>query len=123
MASRCQWPLHPIDRIVVALAAISRENLQGLRETLSQEFIPVLTLREWLDAAIDWELNRRTRICRALHDPRITIREPGQLETSLVALAMLHAQFRDVEGVPDFLDMTADVLCTGINEGVAETLH
>lgn len=115
--------MQPIDGIIDALAAISCRDLHSLRAMLSQETIGVPALLAWLDAATDWELNRRTRSCRTLHDPRITIREQGQIETSLVALAVLHAQFRNVAGVTDFLDVTADVLCTGVSAGLAATLH
>lgn len=90
---------------------------------LSQDPIAMPTLRAWLDAAVDWEVNRRTRICRALHDPRITIKESGQLEASLVALAVLHTRLRNVVGVTDFLDATADVLCTDVRAGLTANLH
>ena len=118
-----QWSLRLINGIADALAAISHEDLQCLRAKLNAETIAVPALLEWLDAAIDWELNRRTGRCRTLQDPRLTISTQDEIEASLIVLTILYAQLRDVEGATDFLDVTAGVLCTVDGAGMPATLH
>ena len=97
--------------IAAALAVIPDPELRALRATLDAESVIVPALLTWLDEATRWEIDRRAGSCHELLDPRVAIGQ-GDLECSLVVLAILHSLCRSVAGVADFLDATAEVLCT-----------
>lgn len=99
--------------IAAALAAIPDRELRALRATLDGESVIVPGLLTWLDEATGWEINRRAGSYDELLDPRTAI-DQGDVECSLVVLAVLSAPFRNVVGVANFLDATAEVLCTTV---------
>jgi hypothetical protein len=68
----------------------------------------------WLEAAVDWELHRRTGFLYHLFGPIAAIDET-EPEASLVALAVLAGRYRQFGGrgtglVKDFLDLSAALL-------------
>ena len=97
--------------IAAALAVIPDPELRAVRATLDAESVIVPALLTWLEEATRWEIDRRAGCCDELLDPRIAIGQ-SDVECSLVVLAILHAPYRNVAGVADFLDATAEVLCT-----------
>jgi hypothetical protein len=96
--------------LTAALAAIPDHQLHFLRATIDQEPVIVPGLSAWLEAATAWEISRRAGARFDLPDPCAAI-AGGEVECSLVALAILGARFREAAGVAHFLDTTAAVLC------------
>lgn len=118
-----EWSLRLIDGIAHALSEIGEGDLRGLRVFVNEEIAAVPALLEWLDTAVVWELNRRMGSCQTLDDPRLTIRDQGTRESSLHALAVLYAELQNVVGVSEFLDVTAEALCTVDEASAAALLH
>jgi hypothetical protein len=97
--------------IAIALAAVPDQELHALRTTLGGEPVIAPSMFAWLEAAIDWEINRRAGSSHhELPAPSVVI-DDGDIECGLVALAILHSSFRSVERVATFLDTTAAALC------------
>ncbi len=96
--------------IAAALAAMPDHELHALRATIDGEPVIVPGLLAWLKAATDWEIGHRAGFQDELRGPPAAI-DDGEVECSLVALAILHASFRNVQGVANFLDVTAAALC------------
>lgn len=109
--------------ITDALAEISDQDLNGLQAILGDRTIAVRGLQDWLDVAIGWEMGRRIGARHELYSPRLTINRQSDLEASLVALAMMHSQLRDVVGVAEFFDAIANALCTPDIPALSPTLH
>ena len=113
----------PVSDIAAALAAVPDQELHVLRAQLDSETVIVPGLLRWLKAAIDWEMNRRAGTCPELPGPRAAVDGRGDVECSLVVLALLQAQLPDVIGAARFLDVTANALCVFDAPGSAGNAH
>jgi len=107
--------------IGACLAVMPDHELHAMRTTIAGAPTIVPSLQAWLLTAIAWELSRRAGTERELLSPRATIGE-ADVECSLVALAILHASFRNMTRVAHFLDAIADSLCT-VSDGPAAVVH
>ncbi len=107
--------------LTAALAAVPDQDLQLLRTVVNGDAPIVTSLSRWLNAAADWEINRRAGAGFDLPDPRNAIGD-GETEISLVALAILFSRFRRVAPVAHFLDTTATLLCAGTH-GPSKCVH
>jgi hypothetical protein len=94
--SVCNCPTGSIADIAAALAAMPEQELHSLRAKLDSESIIVPGLLSWLEAAIGWETNRRAGACHELLGLRATVTGDSEVECSLVALAFLQAQLRNL---------------------------
>jgi hypothetical protein len=97
--------------IAAALAAIPDAELRALRTALDGASVRGEKLLSWLESALAWETDRRAGVCRRLTGPRAVICRQCDIESSLVALAFLHAPLRNVTGAANLLDATAAALC------------
>jgi len=107
--------------LTAALAVMSDQDLQLLRTEVEGDPPIVASLSTWLNAATDWEINRRAGACGGLPDPRAAI-DGCETESSLVALAILFSRFRHVAAIARLLDATAALLCAGVH-GPSKTVH
>ena len=96
--------------LAAALAAIPDHELHLLRATIDREPIVAPALSAWLEAATAWEVDRRAGACFDLPDPCAAV-DDGEVECSLVALAILCTRLRSAESAANFLDVTAAALC------------
>ena len=97
-----------------ALAALGDRDLRGLRAALDGSHNILPGLMAWLEHAVGWEIDRRAGMAYPLLGPHAAIPD-GEIDRSVVALAVLAACFRDhgrTNSVPvaDFLELTARVL-------------
>jgi hypothetical protein len=103
-----------ITDIAAALAAIPERELRGLRVAINDSPNLVPGLQAWLEAAVDWELHRRTGFCYHLFGPIAAI-DNTEYDASLASLAVLADRYRqggrqDAGLVADFLDLAAALL-------------
>jgi hypothetical protein len=113
----------PVADIAAALAVIPDQELHVLRAQLTSGTVIVPGLLRWLKAAIDWETSRRAGTCGDLPGPRTAVGGRGDVECSLVVLALLQAQLPDVIGAAKFLDVTANALCVFDASGSGRGVH
>lgn len=100
--------------LAAALATISDRDLCGLRAAIDGSGDLVPGLLAWLDAAVDWETNRRAGMFYPLLGPRAAI-DDTETDASLLTLAILAAYFRgdgrsESKPVVDFFELTASSL-------------
>ena len=95
--------------LAAALAVMPDHELHALRAAIDGEPVIAPGLLAWLEAATAWEISRRAGSHHELHGLRAAI-DDGEVECSFVALAILHASFRNAVGVANFLDVTAAAL-------------
>lgn len=100
--------------LTAALAAISDGDLCGLSEAIAGSPNVVPGLLAWLEAAVDWEINRRDGAFYPLLGPRAAI-DDTETDASLLALAIMAACFRndgrsESKAVAEFLDLAASTL-------------
>ena len=114
----------PID-VTAALATIPDRDLHGLDFAIDATPDVVPGLLAWLEAAVDWEINRRAGVFYPLLGPRAAI-DDTETDVSLATLAVLAACFRgdgqsESRSVADFLELTAVTLRAEIER--PDTLH
>ena len=109
--SACNCPTGSIADIAAALAAMPEQELHALRAKLDSDSVIVPGLLSWLETAIRWEMDRRAGACHDLPGPRGAVTGESEVECSLVVLAFLQAQLRNLVGAARFLDVTANALC------------
>ncbi len=100
--------------LAAALATIADRDLCGLRAAIAGSPNAVPGLLAWLDAAVDWEINRRIGNFYQLRGPRAAI-DDAETDASLLALGILAACFRndgrsESRAVAKFLDIAAYTL-------------
>ena len=108
-----------------ALATISDRDLRGLGLAIDGSPNVVPGLLAWLEAAVDWEINRRTGMLYPLLGPRAAI-DDTETDASLMTLAILAACFRgdgrsESTPVAEFLELTASTLLAEVER--PDTLH
>ena len=114
----------PID-VTVALATIPDRDLHGLDFAIDASPNVVPGLLAWLEAAVDWEINRRAGMFYPLLGPRAAI-DDTETDVSLATLAVLAACFRgdgrrESRSVAEFLELTAVTLRAEVER--PDTLH
>ena len=114
----------PID-VTAALATIPDRDLYGLDFAIDASPSVVPGLLAWLEAAVDWEINRRMGMFYPLLGPRAAI-DDTETDVSLATLAVLAACFRgdgrsESCSVADFLELTAITLRAEVER--PDTLH
>ena len=99
-----------MDAIAAALAAISDPLLAGLASAAAGMPEVVPGLRDWLEAATSWEVDRRAGRSYALLGPLAAIPDEA-VGSALIAFAVLAEPFRtDAASVARFLDAAAATL-------------
>ena len=114
----------PID-VTAALATIPDGDLHGLDFAIDATPDVVPGLLAWLEAAVDWEINRRAGVFYPLLGPRAAI-DDTETDVSLATLAVLAACFRgdgrrESRSVATFLELTAVTLRAEVER--PDTLH
>ena len=100
--------------LTAVLATIPERDLHGLGLAIDGSPNVVPGLLAWLEAAVDWEVNRRAGMFYPLLGPRAAI-DDTETDASLMTLAILAACFRgdgrsESEPVAEFLELTAATL-------------
>ena len=99
-----------MDAIAAALAAISDPLLAGLASAAAGMPEVVPGLRDWLEAATSWEVDRRAGRSYTLLGPLAAIPDEA-VGSALIAFAVLAEPFRaDAAPVARFLDAAAAAL-------------
>ena len=103
----------PVD-LTTPLTIITDRDLHALRAAIGGSPNVVPGLLAWLEAAVDWEMNRRAGMFYPLAGPRAAI-DDTEIDASLMALAILAACFRgdgrrESRPVAEFLELTASTL-------------
>src|SRR2546430_1369713 len=114
----------PID-VTAALATIPDRDLHSLDFAIDASPNVVPGLLAWLEAAVDWEINRRAGMFYPLLGPRAAI-DDTETDVSLKTLAILAACFRgdgrrESRSVAEFLELTAVTLRAEVER--PDTLH
>jgi len=114
----------PID-VTAALATIPDRDLHGLDFAIDASPNVVPGLLAWLEAAVDWEINRRAGMFYPLLGPRAAI-DDTETDVSLATLAILAACFRgdgrrESTSVATFLELTAVTLRAEVER--PDTVH
>lgn len=100
--------------LTAVLATIPDRDLHGLGLAIDGSPNVVPGLLAWLQAAVDWEVNRRAGMFYPLLGPRAAI-DDTETDASLMTLAILAACFRgdgrsESKPVAEFLELTASTL-------------
>jgi hypothetical protein len=100
--------------LTAALATICDRDLHSLRTAIEGSPNVVPGLLAWLEAAVDWEINRRAGMFYPLLGPLAAI-DDTEADVSLVTLTILAACFRsdgrnESKPVAEFLELTASTL-------------
>ena len=111
--------------VTAALATIPDRDLHGLGFAIDVAPDVVPGLRAWLEAAVDWEINRRAGMFYPLLGPCAAI-DDSETDVSLTMLAVLAACFRgdgrsESKSVAEFLELTAITLRAEVER--PDTLH
>jgi hypothetical protein len=111
--------------VTAALATIPDRDLHGLGFAIDVAPDVVPGLLAWLEAAVDWEINRRAGMFYPLLGPRAAI-DDTETDVSLTMLTVLAACFRgdgrsESKSVAEFLELTAVTLRAEIER--PDTLH
>ena len=100
--------------LTAVLATIPDRDLHGLGLAIDGSPNVVPGLLAWLEAAVDWEVNRRAGMFYPLLGPRAAI-DDTETDASLMTLAILAACFRgdgrsESKPVAEFLELAASTL-------------
>ena len=106
--------MNPPADLATVLAALSDGDLRGLRAAIGGSPNVVPGLLAWLEATVDWEIDRRAGMFYPLLGPSAAI-DDTETDASLMALAILAACFlgdgrSESKPVAEFFELTACAL-------------